>query len=77
MSKVVLILVFLSLAFGICINTTMTLEYDQRLTVLLVFLLASMADVIFLRPLLLFGQATLKYADFRLSVRTGKSKIVS
>jgi hypothetical protein len=66
MSKVVGIIIFISLAFAICISTVLGLTYKQRLITLLTFLVATLVDVLVLRPLVIFFGALMQYWGFHL-----------
>ena len=61
MSKVVVMIILISLAFAICISTVLQLVYKDRLTTLFTFLLASMVDVLVLRPLVIFIDSVCSY----------------
>lgn len=67
MTKVVTIMIVISLAFAICISTILSLDYQERLTALLTFLLASLVDVIALRPLAIFCVSLFSFLGLRLS----------
>ena len=66
MSKVVTIIIFISLAFAICISTVLGLTYKQRLITLLTFLVATLVDVLVLRPFVIFIEALMEFWGFRI-----------
>ena len=45
------------MAFAICISVVLGLTYKQRLITLLTFLVATLVDVLILRPLVIFIEA--------------------
>lgn len=66
MSKVVTIIIVISLAFAICISVVLGLTYKQRLITLLTFLVATLVDVMVLRPLFIFIEALMEFWGFRI-----------
>ena len=75
MTKVVLTIIGISLAFAVCISVVLSLSYEQRLQTLLTFLLSSLLDVVVLRPLVLTVDAC--YTLIRLKISAAASSASS
>jgi hypothetical protein len=67
MSKLVLLLIFLSLAFAVCVSTVLRLTSEERLSTLLTFLVATLLDTIFIRPILILILSFYEFLDMRLT----------
>jgi len=67
MSKLVLLLIFLSLAFAVCVSTVLRLTSEERLSTLLTFLVATLLDTIFIRPILILILSIYDFLDMRLT----------
>jgi hypothetical protein len=66
-TKVLVILIVIGLAFAICISTILNLLYKERLTALITFLLASMVDIVLLRPSIILIDSVLTFLGIRLT----------
>jgi thiamine transporter ThiT len=64
---VLVILIVIGLAFAICISTILNLLYKERLTALITFLLASMVDIVLLRPSIILIDSVLTFLGIRLT----------
>ena len=67
MSKLVLLLVFLSLAFAVCVSTVLGLNSEERLSTLFTFLVATLLDTIFMRPIVILVLSFYDFLDMRMT----------
>ena len=65
MSKLVLLLIFLSLAFAVCVSTVLRLNSDERLSTLMTFLVATLADTMAFRPVVIVFIAFYEFLEMR------------
>jgi sugar phosphate permease len=65
MSKLVLVLIFLSLAFAVCVSTVLRLNSDERLSTLLTFLVATLVDTLLFRPAVIIVVAFYDFLEIR------------
>jgi hypothetical protein len=65
MSKLVLVLIFLSLAFAVCVSTVLRLNSDERLSTLLTFLVATLVDTLVFRPIVIMIIAFFDFLEMR------------
>ena len=73
MGKLIVILIFISLAFSICVSILLSLNYGQRFAALCTFILASLVDFFLFRPLVLTTDALISYLGLRaLAHKSGK-----
>jgi hypothetical protein len=60
-TRVLVTLVILTLAFAVCMSIALSMVYRERLASVLVFLLASIIDVMLLRPVVIFIESLRQY----------------
>ncbi len=65
MTKLVLLLIFISLAFAVCVSTVLRLKYDERLSTLLTFLAATLLDTMLFRPVVIVLMSFYDFLDLR------------
>ena len=65
MSKLVLLLIFLSLAFAVCVSTVLRLNSDERLSTLLTFLVATLVDTMVFRPVIIIAVSFWDFLEMR------------
>lgn len=65
MSKLVLLLISISLAFAVCVSTVLRLSAEERLTTLLTFLVATLADTLVLRPIVILVFSFYEFLETR------------
>ena len=65
MTKLVLLLIFISLAFAVCVSTVLRLNYDERLSTLLTFLVATLLDTMLFRPAIILLMSFYDFLDLR------------
>lgn len=65
MTKLVLLLIFISLAFAVCVSTVLRLNYDERLSTLLTFLVATLLDTMLFRPVIILLMSFYDFLDLR------------
>lgn len=61
----ILALVFVALAFCMCVSILLSLSYQQRFAALCTFILASIVDFVLFRPLILFGDVFFNYMSLK------------
>ena len=65
MTKLVLLIIFISLAFAVCVSTVLRLNYDERLSTLLTFLVATLLDTMLFRPAIILLMSFYDFLDLR------------
>ena len=65
MTKLVLLIIFISLAFAVCVSTVLRLNYDERLSTLLTFLVATLLDTMLFRPAVILLMSFYDFLDLR------------
>ena len=68
MTKLVLLIIFISLAFAVCVSTVLRLNYEERLSTLLTFLVATLLDTTLFRPVVIL---LMSFYDFLYLRTTG------
>ena len=65
MTKLVLLIIFISLAFAVCVSTVLRLNYDERLSTLMTFLVATLLDTMLFRPAIILLMSFYDFLDLR------------